>query len=134
MSLGPEPVRLRTADDIVLSADYYTDVSGGPAYLLGHGFTGSSRSPHVLRIAGQLNQIGASVLAAAHSFLVNDRLVTGGRPIMQELATETGLTCSLYERVGYDRILVARVDGLGRAAGDHRAGPRRRRRGAADPR
>jgi uncharacterized protein len=63
MSLGPEPVRLRTADGIVLSADYYAGVSGNPAYLLGHGFTGSSRSPHVVRIAGQLNHLGASVLA-----------------------------------------------------------------------
>lgn len=63
MSVGPEPVRLRTADDIVLSAHYYAGVSGAPSYLLGHGFTGSSRSPQVMQIAGQLNDLGASVLA-----------------------------------------------------------------------
>jgi pimeloyl-ACP methyl ester carboxylesterase len=58
-------VRLRTADDIVLSADYYADVSGGagaPAYLLGHGFTGSSRTPEVVSIAERLQELGGSVL------------------------------------------------------------------------
>jgi len=63
MIRGPEPVRLRTADDISLSADYYTEVSGGPAYLLGHGFTGSSRTPQLVRIAEQLRALGGSVLA-----------------------------------------------------------------------
>lgn len=62
MTRGPEPVRLRTADDVVLSADYYADVSGGPAYLLGHGFTGSSRTPQVVRIAEQLRELGGSTL------------------------------------------------------------------------
>ena len=62
MIRGPEPVRLRTADGIVLSADYYTDVSDGPAYLLGHGFTGSSRTPQVVGIAEQLRTFGGSVL------------------------------------------------------------------------
>ena len=66
MTKGPEPVRLRTADGIVLSADYYAGVTGdagGPAYLLGHGFTGSSRTPPVVRIAEQLRELGGSVLA-----------------------------------------------------------------------
>ncbi|MEZ0493797.1 IclR family transcriptional regulator [Kineococcus sp. TBRC 1896] len=60
---------------------------------------------------GRRFRVGPSVLAAAHSFLVNDRLVTAARPFLQELAASTGLTCSLYERVGFDRVLVARVDG-----------------------
>jgi predicted alpha/beta-fold hydrolase len=59
---SPEPVRLRTADGIVLSADYYADVSDGPGYLLGHGFTGSSTVPQVVRIAEQLRSLGGSVL------------------------------------------------------------------------
>ena len=63
MIRGPEPVRLRTADDIVLSADYYAEVTDGPAYLLGHGFTGSSRTPQVVQIAEQLRGLGGSVLA-----------------------------------------------------------------------
>lgn len=62
MTRGPEPVRLRTADDVVLSADYYAGVSGGPSYLLGHGFTGSSRTPAVMRIAERLRALGGSVL------------------------------------------------------------------------
>ncbi len=74
-------MRLRTADGIVLSADYYAHVSAGPAdaavadvtagvsdgadpiaYLLGHGFTGSSRTPQVVRIAESLRESGGSVL------------------------------------------------------------------------
>ncbi|HEX8094772.1 MAG TPA: alpha/beta fold hydrolase [Jatrophihabitans sp.] len=62
MIRGPEPVRLRTADDIVLSADYYAEVTDGPGYLLGHGFTGSSTTPHVVRIAETLRSLGGSVL------------------------------------------------------------------------
>jgi predicted alpha/beta-fold hydrolase len=67
---GPEPVRLRTADGIVLAADYYADVSDtpsgfsdGPSYLLGHGFTGSARRPQVVRIAERLQAAGGAVLA-----------------------------------------------------------------------
>ncbi|MFB9377788.1 IclR family transcriptional regulator [Kineococcus gynurae] len=54
---------------------------------------------------------GPSVLAMAHSFLISDPLVAAARPVMQELSASTGLTSSLYERVGFDRVLVARVDG-----------------------
>ncbi|HTZ45811.1 MAG TPA: alpha/beta fold hydrolase [Jatrophihabitans sp.] len=60
---GPEPVRLCTEDGIVLSADYYAGVSGAPAYLLGHGFTGSSARPEVRFVAGRLNERGNAVLA-----------------------------------------------------------------------
>lgn len=71
---GPEPVRLRTADGIVLAADYYADVSGasgdsfsgssgGLSYLLGHGFTHSSRRPQLVRIAESLQAAGGAVLA-----------------------------------------------------------------------
>ena len=56
-------------------------------------------------------RLGPAVLAAAHSFLVNDRLVESARPTMQDLASTTGLTASFYERVGVERVLVARVDG-----------------------
>lgn len=66
MTSGPESVRLRTADGIVLAADYYTDVSGAagePSYLLGHGFTGSARRPQVVRIAEALRAAGGAVLA-----------------------------------------------------------------------
>lgn len=56
-------------------------------------------------------RLGASVLGAAHAFLLTDPLVAASRQPMQHLASATGLTCSLYERVGFERVLVARVDG-----------------------
>ena len=60
---SPEPVRLCTADDIVLSADYYSHISDGPVYVLGHGFTGSARNPRPAAVAARLHERGASVLA-----------------------------------------------------------------------
>nr|WP_155845178.1 IclR family transcriptional regulator [Arthrobacter sp. 135MFCol5.1] len=56
-------------------------------------------------------RVGPAVLPAARSFLENNPLVVFSRPILQQLATQTGLTASLYTRLGYERILVARVDG-----------------------
>lgn len=56
-------MRLCTADDIVLSADYYTGVSNGPSYLLGHGFTGSARNPQLAAVAQHLHARESSVLA-----------------------------------------------------------------------
>lgn len=60
---GPEPVRLCTEDGIFLSADYYTRVSDGPSYLLGHGFTGSTDNPRYRSVAEHLHGRDASVLA-----------------------------------------------------------------------
>lgn len=56
-------------------------------------------------------RIGPAVLPAARSFLENDPLVVAARPVLQQVASQTGLTASLYTRLGYERILVARVDG-----------------------
>ena len=56
-------------------------------------------------------RIGPAVLPAARSFLENDPLVVAARPILQQVAAQTGLTASLYSRLGFERILVARVDG-----------------------
>lgn len=56
-------------------------------------------------------RIGPAVVPAARSYLENDPLVVSSRPILQQLATQTGLTASLYTRLGQERILVARVDG-----------------------
>ena len=61
--VGPEPVRLCTDDEIVLTADYYTRVSAGPSYLLAHGFTGSIDRPEVQAVAHRLLERGNSVLA-----------------------------------------------------------------------
>jgi DNA-binding IclR family transcriptional regulator len=56
-------------------------------------------------------RIGPAVLPAARSYLENDPLVVASRPILQQLATQTGLTASLYTRLGFERLLVARLDG-----------------------
>jgi IclR family acetate operon transcriptional repressor len=56
-------------------------------------------------------RVGPAVLPAARSFLENDPLVVAARPILQQVASQTGLTASLYTRLGFERILVARVDG-----------------------
>ncbi|MET4591764.1 DNA-binding IclR family transcriptional regulator [Arthrobacter sp. 754] len=56
-------------------------------------------------------RIGPAVLPAARSFLENDPLVVAARPVLQQVASQTGLTASLYTRLGFERILVARVDG-----------------------
>jgi pimeloyl-ACP methyl ester carboxylesterase len=63
---GAEPVRLATSDGIVLSARYYVapiGPVGGPAYLIGHGFTGSSSQVRVDEIAATLCGLGAPVLS-----------------------------------------------------------------------
>lgn len=56
-------------------------------------------------------RIGPAVLPAARSYIENDPLVVAARPILQQVASRTGLTASLYTRLGFERILVARVDG-----------------------
>lgn len=56
-------------------------------------------------------RIGPAVLPAARSYLENDPLVVASRPVLQQVASQTGLTASLYTRLGFERILVARVDG-----------------------
>jgi IclR family acetate operon transcriptional repressor len=38
-------------------------------------------------------------------------MVTAARPILQQLAVQTQLTASVYSRLGFERILIARVDG-----------------------
>jgi IclR family acetate operon transcriptional repressor len=56
-------------------------------------------------------RIGPAVLPAARSYLENDPLVIAARPTLQQVASQTGFTASLYTRLGFERILVARVDG-----------------------
>jgi IclR family acetate operon transcriptional repressor len=56
-------------------------------------------------------RIGPGVLPAARSFLETDPMVTAARPILQQLAVQTQLTASVYSRLGFERILIARVDG-----------------------
>ncbi|MFD6446038.1 IclR family transcriptional regulator [Promicromonospora sp. NPDC060204] len=60
---------------------------------------------------GKAHRLGPAVLSAAHGFLVSDVLTRTASPVLRELAASTSLTVSLYERVGFERVLVARVDG-----------------------
>lgn len=54
---------------------------------------------------------GPAAVATAHAFLVNNQLSVVALPILQELADITGLTASLFVRVGFSRILIERVPG-----------------------
>lgn len=71
----------------------------------------------VLQEAGLVSQtdknyrIGPAVLPAARVFLEADPLPRSARPILQQLAENTGLTASLYSRLGFERVLIERVVG-----------------------
>ncbi|MBZ4016588.1 IclR family transcriptional regulator [Streptomyces purpurogeneiscleroticus] len=54
---------------------------------------------------------GPAAVATAHAFLVNNRLSQVALPILQELAATTGLTPTLFVRVGRARVPIARVEG-----------------------
>ncbi|AEY93995.1 IclR-family transcriptional regulator [Streptomyces hygroscopicus subsp. jinggangensis 5008] len=54
---------------------------------------------------------GPAAVATAHAFLVNNRLNQVALPVLQELAATTGLTASLFVRVAFARVLIARVQG-----------------------
>ncbi|MEV5886866.1 IclR family transcriptional regulator [Streptomyces sp. NPDC052020] len=54
---------------------------------------------------------GPAAVATAHAFLVNNRLTPVALPILQELAATTGLTPTLFVRVGTARVTIARVEG-----------------------
>lgn len=56
-------------------------------------------------------RLGAAALGLAHGFLATDPVSRDARPVMQQLSAVTGMTVSLYLRVGLERILIARVDG-----------------------
>ncbi|RFC70753.1 IclR family transcriptional regulator [Streptomyces sp. AcE210] len=54
---------------------------------------------------------GPAAVATAHAFLVNNRLSPVALPVLQELAATTGLTPTLFVRVGSARVPIARVEG-----------------------
>ncbi|MBT1191230.1 MULTISPECIES: IclR family transcriptional regulator [Rhodococcoides] len=53
---------------------------------------------------------GPAALAVAHAFMVTNPLSVLAQPIMQQLASSTGFTASLYVRVEHSRVLIARVE------------------------
>jgi pimeloyl-ACP methyl ester carboxylesterase len=56
-------VELRTSDGLRLAARFWQSGDAGLACVVGHGFTGSSRNPHVERICRALAGQGMAVLA-----------------------------------------------------------------------
>jgi DNA-binding IclR family transcriptional regulator len=56
-------------------------------------------------------QVGVASLPLAHAFVMGDRLIGAALPVLQELADASGLSASLFVRLGFDRVLVQRADG-----------------------
>ncbi|MGZ8178009.1 IclR family transcriptional regulator [Williamsia sp. SKLECPSW1] len=54
---------------------------------------------------------GPAALAIAHAFVMTNPISVLAQPILQQLATTSGLTASLYVRVEFSRVLVGRVEG-----------------------
>jgi len=54
---------------------------------------------------------GVGLIFGAHAYLTSSPLITAARPVLQDLAAETGLTASLFRRVGWSRVVLARVEG-----------------------
>lgn len=74
-----QTVTLTTSDGVPIHAEYWP--APGLAYVVGHGFTGSTRIPRVRRICRQLAETGAAVLAL--DFRGHGR--SGGRSTVGEL-------------------------------------------------
>ena len=47
----------------------------------------------------------------AYSYTKSNRLILASRPVLRDLAEETGFTASVYVRFDYSRVVVARVEG-----------------------
>lgn len=54
---------------------------------------------------------GVGLIFGAHAYLTSSPLIIAARPVLQDLAAETGLTASLFRRVGSARVVLARVGG-----------------------
>lgn len=60
---------------------------------------------------GMAYRTGVAMLFGAHSYLVTNALAQSAHPVLQELASGTGLTASLFIRTGWSRAVIARVEG-----------------------
>ena len=54
---------------------------------------------------------GVGLLFGAHAYLTASPLVAASRPVLQDLASETGLASSVFVRTGHSRAVIARVEG-----------------------
>jgi len=59
---------------------------------------------------GDVYTAGPAALAVAHAYMVTSPLSILAQPTLQQLATGTGLTASMYVRVENSRVLIARVE------------------------
>lgn len=55
--------------------------------------------------------IGPATVLNAHAYIVANGVSRAAAPVLQELASETGLSASLAVRVGLSRVMVGRVEG-----------------------
>ncbi|NBH09074.1 IclR family transcriptional regulator [Amycolatopsis sp. SID8362] len=54
---------------------------------------------------------GIGLIFGAHAYLTTNPLLAAAQPILQDLAAATGLTASLFKRIGWSRVVLARVEG-----------------------
>ncbi|MGW7682287.1 IclR family transcriptional regulator [Kribbella sp. NPDC054772] len=54
---------------------------------------------------------GVRLLFGAHAYLTTSPLVLAARSVLQDLASDTGLTSSVFVRAGAHRAVIARVEG-----------------------
>ena len=54
---------------------------------------------------------GVGLIFGAHAYLNSSPLVLAAQSALHDLAAETGLTASLFKRVGWHRVALARVEG-----------------------
>lgn len=99
-----QTVILTTSDGVAIAADYWSAPdAGNVAYVVGHGFTGSSRIPRVRRISTQLADTGAAVLTV--DFRGHGR--SGGRSTVGELEVHDLAAAVAFLRAeGHDAVAV----------------------------
>ena len=56
--------------------------------------------------------LGAAVLPLAHAYVFGNDLIRVSLPVLQELAQTSEETASLFVRLGFERVLVQRIEGL----------------------
>ncbi|MER7558963.1 IclR family transcriptional regulator [Nocardioides sp. NPDC126508] len=77
----------------------------------------TQRILNALEARGRVEQDGAgyrtgvAMLFGAHAYLATNRLASAAPMILQQLATATGLTASVFVRAGSSRAVIARVEG-----------------------
>ncbi|MDR8019321.1 IclR family transcriptional regulator [Nesterenkonia aerolata] len=63
-----------------------------------------------VQLSDQRYSLGPVVLAQAHAFVLQDPVAKAAQPVLAELSQDTGLTSSVWVRVGAERILTVRIE------------------------